>query len=59
MSASVGQRFGLLADVLGYSGVRRRAVTQTVWGDDICPVTADAEEEEGAEAEGGAAAAKY
>lgn len=56
MTASVGQRFGLLADI---SGVRRRAVTQTVWGDDICPVTADTEEEEGAEAEGGAAAAKY
>lgn len=35
-------------------------MTQTVWGDDICPVRADAEEEEeGAEGEGGAAAAKY
>lgn len=25
----------------GYSGVWRRTVTQTVWGDDICPVRAD------------------
>lgn len=27
--------------LLGYSGVRRRTVTQTVWGDDICPVETD------------------
>lgn len=25
----------------GYSGLRRRALTQTVWGADICPVETD------------------
>lgn len=30
---------------LGYSGVWRRLMTQTVWGDDICPVRTDRERE--------------